>query len=50
MHRGKGMSFDPNEWQISRPGKRVCNERIISMYGITATATLLTTKKHAFRG
>lgn len=51
MHRGKGMSFDPNQWQKSRPGKRVCNERIISMYdGTTATATLLTTKKHAFRG
>lgn len=31
MHRGKGMSFDPNQWQKSRPGKRVCNERIISM-------------------
>ena len=51
MHRGKGMSFDPNQWQKSRPGKRVCNERIISMCdGITAIATLLTTKKHAFRG
>ena len=40
MHRRKGMSFDPNQWQKSRPGKRVCNKRIISMYdGITTTAT-----------
>ena len=51
MRGGKGMSFESNQRQKSRPGKRVCNERIISAYdGITATATLLTTKKHAFRG